>query len=90
MKNSKLNCIIGDVVEFDEDEKVITKIFERKNYLYRPLLSNIDFIGILFAIENPKFDFTRLVPRAFLSRLKTPPRRLRRPRAALRKTWSLR
>ena len=58
MKNSKLNCIIGDVVEFDEDEKVITKIFERKNYLHRPLLSNIDFIGILFAIENPKFDFT--------------------------------
>ena len=57
MKNSKLNCIIGDVVEFDEDEKVITKIFERKNYLHRPLLSNIDFIGILFAIENPKFDF---------------------------------
>ena len=50
MKNSKLNCIIGDVVEFDEDEKVITKIFERKNYLHRPLLSNIDFIGILFAI----------------------------------------
>ena len=31
MKNSKLNCIIGDVVEFDEDEKVITKIFKRKN-----------------------------------------------------------
>ena len=59
MKNSKLNCIIGDVVEFDEDEKVITKIFDRKNYLHRPLLSNIDFIGILFAIENPKFDFTK-------------------------------
>ena len=59
MKNSKLNCIIGDVVEFDEDEKVITKIFERKNYLHRPLLSNIDFIGILFAIENPKFDFIK-------------------------------
>lgn len=58
VKNNKMNCIIGDVVEFDENEKVITKIFERKNYLIRPLISNIDFIGILFAIKNPKFDFT--------------------------------
>ena len=38
MKNSKLNCIIGDVVEFDEDEKVITKIFDRKiDYFLAPV-----------------------------------------------------
>lgn len=58
MKNDKLNCIIGDIVEFDENEKIIIKIYERKNFLYRPLLSNIDYIGILFAITQPKFDFT--------------------------------
>ena len=39
-----MNCIIGDIVEFDENEKVITSIDKRKNFLYRPLLANIDFI----------------------------------------------
>ncbi|WP_315521697.1 ribosome small subunit-dependent GTPase A [Leptotrichia wadei] len=58
MKNNKMNCIIGDMVEFDEKEKVIEKIEKRKNFLYRPLIANIDFIGILFAIKSPDFDFT--------------------------------
>ena len=58
VKNDKLNCIIGDIVEFDKDEKVITGIEKRKNFLYRPLLSNIDFIGILFSVVTPDFDFT--------------------------------
>ena len=52
-----MNCIIGDIVEFDENEKVITGIDERKNFLYRPLLANIDFIGILFSIVSPEFNF---------------------------------
>lgn len=56
VKNDKLNCIIGDIVEFDENEKVITKIEKRKNFLHRPLLSNIDFIGILFSAKQPNFD----------------------------------
>ncbi len=58
VKNDKMNCIIGDIVEFDENEKVITKIEKRKNFLHRPLLSNIDFIGILFSVVSPNFDFT--------------------------------
>ncbi len=58
VKNDKMNCIIGDCVEFDEQEKVIEKIEKRKNFLYRPLIANIDFIGILFAIKSPNFDFT--------------------------------
>ena len=57
VKNNKMNCIIGDIVEFDEKEKVITGIDERKNFLYRPLLANIDFIGILFSIVSPEFNF---------------------------------
>ena len=44
-------------MEFDENEKVITSIEKRKNFLYRPLLANIDFIGILFSVAAPKFDF---------------------------------
>ena len=33
MKNNKMNCIIGDMVEFDEKKKVIEKIEKRKNFL---------------------------------------------------------
>ena len=58
VKNDKMNCIIGDCVEFDAKERVIEKIEKRKNFLYRPLIANIDFIGILFAIKSPNFDFT--------------------------------
>ena len=57
VKNDKMNCIIGDCVEFDAKERVIEKIEKRKNFLYRPLIANIDFIGILFAIKSPNFDF---------------------------------
>ena len=58
VKNDKMNCIIGDCVEFDAKERVIEKIEKRKNFLCRPLIANIDFIGILFAIKSPNFDFT--------------------------------
>lgn len=44
-------------MEFDKNEKVIISIEKRKNFLYRPLLANIDFIGILFSVAAPKFDF---------------------------------
>ena len=51
-----MNCIIGDFVEFDEDERVITNVLERSNILERPLISNVDFLGITFSIESPNFD----------------------------------
>lgn len=58
IKNDKLNCIVGDIVEFDEKEQAICKVFERENYLDRPLISNIDYAGITFAIKSPDFDYT--------------------------------
>ncbi|MBP9477390.1 MAG: ribosome small subunit-dependent GTPase A [Sebaldella sp.] len=58
VKNDKLNCIVGDIVEFKEDEKTIIKVYERENYLDRPLISNIDYLGITFSIKSPDFDYT--------------------------------
>lgn len=55
-KNDKLNCIIGDNVEFNDD--VIEKIYDRKNYLTRPLIANIDDVALVYAIKDPKFDLT--------------------------------
>ncbi len=54
--NNKLNCVIGDKVEFLEEDMVITDILERKNLLLRPLVSNIDYVAMMTSIINPNFD----------------------------------
>ncbi|TDT68531.1 ribosome biogenesis GTPase [Hypnocyclicus thermotrophus] len=57
--NRKDNCVVGDIVEFDPREKIINKILERKNILKRPLVANIDLLGIVFSIKSPNFDMER-------------------------------
>lgn len=50
----KLNCIIGDYVEFSD---FIEKVEERKNFLLRPLIANIDYVAMVYSAKNPDFDF---------------------------------
>ena len=45
-------------MEFDEKELAIHNVLDRKNYLDRPLISNIDYVGITFAVKSPDFDYT--------------------------------
>lgn len=47
----------GDIVDFDDDEKVIFSVQPRKNSLIRPAVANIDLINITIA-NPPKPDFT--------------------------------
>ncbi|MBR2614257.1 MAG: ribosome small subunit-dependent GTPase A [Clostridia bacterium] len=54
-KIKKDSLIVGDYVEFDENEKVITKILERKNLFIRPSVANVDQVFILIA-PLPKPD----------------------------------
>ena len=56
IKNKKDNCIIGDIVEFDDELNVIEIIKERKNFIDRPLISNIDYIALFFSAREPDFD----------------------------------
>lgn len=56
IKNRKDNCIIGDIVEFDDELNVIETIKERKNFIDRPLISNIDYIALFFSAKEPDFD----------------------------------
>lgn len=56
--NNKFNCIVGDLVEIEED--TISKILERKNMLIRPVVSNVDYIAIQFAAKEPNIDFERI------------------------------
>lgn len=50
----KLNCIVGDYVEFSD---FIEKVEERKNFLLRPLIANIDYVAMVYSAKNPDFDF---------------------------------
>jgi ribosome biogenesis GTPase len=70
--DKKENCIVGDLVEFD-DEGAITKVFERKNLMTRPLVSNIDYLVIQFAAKDPAIDYERLnilILNSFYSKIK--------------------
>jgi ribosome biogenesis GTPase len=50
---------VGDFVEFSE-EGSITKVFERKNIIHRPLVANIDYIVIQFSAIDPRIDYERI------------------------------
>ncbi|MDR2047639.1 MAG: ribosome small subunit-dependent GTPase A [Clostridiales bacterium] len=47
---------IGDIVEFDEKERVVERVFKRKNFLVRPRVSNID-IAVITLAPVPEPDF---------------------------------
>lgn len=47
---------VGDIVEFDLEKKVITKILKRKNILVRPPVSNIDIAIIVMSVKEPEFN----------------------------------
>lgn len=55
-RNTNLAAVTGDRVEFEIDSNnkgIITKIFDRKNLLIRPVISNIDRLVIVSASVNP-------------------------------------
>lgn len=54
--NNKLNCVIGDIVDFYIDDLVINNIYDRKNLLLRPLVANVDFVAITLSVKDPVID----------------------------------
>ena len=55
-RNDHETPLVGDMVEFDENKRIITKIKPRKNYLIRPSVSNIDQVLIVTSVKNPDFS----------------------------------
>lgn len=50
--------LVGDIVEFEKQDNdfIITKVYDRKNSFVRPQAANIDIFLIVSSIEDPKFD----------------------------------
>jgi len=49
---------VGDMVEFNKDS--ITKVEERNNDLYRPLIANVDQVLLVNSAKDPDFSFLLL------------------------------
>ena len=78
-KNEEITPVVGDIVEIqvtDEEKKnaIIEKIEERKNYIKRPRMSNIDQIIFIVSTKQPKPDLLMLDKQlAYVEKLKIEP-----------------
>ena len=52
----KVSPLVGDMVNFDLEKGIITKILPRKNELIRPPIANIDEAIILVSCKEPNFS----------------------------------
>ena len=55
-RKEKIIPMVGDKVTIDRDEKIIISISNRKNQFKRPLVSNIEHLGIVIAAKDPVPD----------------------------------
>lgn len=58
LKFQSIKPMVGDIVEIDENN-IITKIYERKNELIRPVISNVDQAFIITPLK-PQLDLNLL------------------------------
>ena len=56
LRQEKVYPVVGDNVLVDVNKKTIEKVLERKNYLERPLISNIDKLLIVMSTSVPVFS----------------------------------
>ncbi|SIS37801.1 ribosome small subunit-dependent GTPase A [Salimicrobium flavidum] len=61
-RNKKITPLVGDMVEFDPEEKVILTVKERSNELVRPPVANIDQAIVVISAVEPVFN-SRLLDR---------------------------
>lgn len=55
-RHKKIKLVVGDKVDIDEKERVILDVFERKNYLIRPNIANVDELAIVMSKSEPAFS----------------------------------
>ena len=55
-RHKNQHLLVGDNVEFDEDDLVINEILDRKNELIRPKAANIDVLLITMSVVEPELS----------------------------------
>ena len=56
----KISPLVGDIVSFDAKDLYITQIHERKNFLNRPQVSNVDAALIVTSVKKPDLSLNLL------------------------------
>lgn len=56
----KIKPLVGDKILVDKEKCVIEKVMERKNYLLRPPVANIDIALIVTSLKKPNLSLTLL------------------------------
>jgi len=65
LKKERIEVYVGDSVVLEEinlesGQSVITQIINRKNFIPRPAIANVDQVVIIAAMDQPPLDFTQL------------------------------
>lgn len=57
-RHNELTPLIGDIVEIDaeNDKGIINEIYERRNSLIRPAVSNVTQAFVVFSLQNPDIN----------------------------------
>ena len=55
-RNLKQSPLVGDRVLFDEKDNYLLEILERKNFLVRPSVSNVDQAIVVSSVKRPDLD----------------------------------
>ncbi len=55
-RNDKITPLVGDRVVIDDINNYILEIKERKNFLIRPSIANVDIAIIVTSVKEPNFD----------------------------------
>ena len=59
-RNEEITPLVGDLCKVDYDNKYILEILPRKNYLMRPMISNIDIALIVTSAKEPNLSLNLL------------------------------
>lgn len=59
-RKEKIVPLVGDYVLIDENTKQVVKFFERKNFLTRPNIANIDIALVVTSTKKPDLDLVLL------------------------------
>ena len=55
-RKDKITPLVGDLCEIDMENKYITKIYPRENYMLRPSIANVDIALIVTSMKKPNFS----------------------------------
>lgn len=55
LRESENSPVVGDFVDFSKNG-LLNKILDRKNFLIRPKVSNVDYVVIVTSLNEPKFS----------------------------------